>query len=105
MLTLFIVFSAIVLAGLGFWFYNRRQVKNLNDVIGDKTVVITMLQEHLSQTEDTLSQSVVTTPAKQGRRKNNNRNQQGNKNQRGSKPAKIESTQQQKSKKTRPKNG
>lgn len=49
MLTLLIVFITAVCAGLGFWFYNRRHVKNLTEEIDDKNVVISALRNHVEE--------------------------------------------------------
>lgn len=47
-LTLLIVFITAVLAGLGFWFYNRRQINSLTETIEDKNMVIQSFRDHLS---------------------------------------------------------
>jgi hypothetical protein len=49
MITLLIVFITSVCAGLGFWFYNRRHVKNLTEEIDDKNVVIGALRNHVEE--------------------------------------------------------
>ena len=48
-LTLLIVFITAVLAGLGFWFYNRRQINSLTETLEDKNAVINSFREHLSE--------------------------------------------------------
>jgi hypothetical protein len=54
-LTLLIVFITAVVAGLGFWFYNRRQINSLTETIEDKNAVINSFREHLtSPAEDTI---------------------------------------------------
>jgi|688.fasta_scaffold638269_2 hypothetical protein len=47
MLTLLIIFSAIVLSGIAFWFYNKRQINSLSDQLDDKNVVISALRNHV----------------------------------------------------------
>lgn len=47
-LTLLIVFITAVMAGLGFWFYNRRQINSLTETIEDKNAVINSFREHLA---------------------------------------------------------
>ena len=54
-LTLLIVFITAVVAGLGFWFYNRRQINSLTETIEDKNAVINSFREHLTPlVEDTV---------------------------------------------------
>jgi len=53
MLTLLIVFLSAVLVGLGFWFYNRKQVKNLVESIDDKQAIIHALTSHVENVEST----------------------------------------------------
>lgn len=50
MLTLFTIFIAVAGAGFAFWFYNKRQVKNLADQIEDKNAVITAFRNHVEET-------------------------------------------------------
>ena len=47
-LTIFIVFITAVLAGLGFWFYNRRQINSLTETLEDKNAVINSFRDHLT---------------------------------------------------------
>jgi hypothetical protein len=47
-LTILIVGITTILAGLGFWFYNRRQINSLTESIEDKNAVISSFREHLS---------------------------------------------------------
>lgn len=55
-LTLLIVFITAVVAGLGFWFYNRRQINSLTETIEDKNAVINSFRDHLtSPVEETVS--------------------------------------------------
>ena len=72
MLTLLIVFAAILVAGLGFWFYNRRQVSALAEKIDDKNAVINALRNHVDQTdvEETLITTDVSTTTKIERAEN-----------------------------------
>lgn len=51
MLTLLIIFLSAVLVGLGFWFYNRKQVKNLVESIDDKQAIIHALTSHVESVE------------------------------------------------------
>ena len=50
MITLLIVFSAVLFAGFGFWFYNKRQVNSLAEKIDDKDAVINALRNHVEET-------------------------------------------------------
>lgn len=60
-LTLLIVFITAVLAGLGFWFYNRRQINSLTETIEDKNAVINSFREHLTpQVEETVSSKPIS---------------------------------------------
>lgn len=47
-LTLLIIFITSVLAGLGFWFYNKRQINSLTETIEDKNAVINSFRDHLA---------------------------------------------------------
>lgn len=58
MLTLLIIFAAIVLSGLVFWFYNRKQVNSLSEQIDDKNAIISAFRNHVEENTDTTS----TTP-------------------------------------------
>lgn len=59
-LTLLIVFITAVLAGLGFWFYNRRQINSLTETLEDKNAVINSFREHLApQIEETVSSKPI----------------------------------------------
>lgn len=58
-LTLLIVFITAVLAGLGFWFYNRRQINSLTETIEDKNAVINSFRDYLSVPSE---ESVKNTP-------------------------------------------
>jgi type II secretory pathway pseudopilin PulG len=51
MLTLLIIFAVILLSGLVFWFYNRKQVNSLSEQIDDKNLVITALKNHVEEVE------------------------------------------------------
>lgn len=54
-LTILIVLITALVAGVGFWFYNRRQINSLTETIEDKNAVINSFREHLtSPTEDTI---------------------------------------------------
>ena len=60
-LTLLIVLITAVVAGVGFWFYNRRQINSLTETLEDKNAVITSFREHLSTPEE--SEITVETVA------------------------------------------
>jgi hypothetical protein len=47
-LTLLIVLITAVVAGVGFWFYNRRQINSLTETLEDKNAVINSFRGHLS---------------------------------------------------------
>lgn len=51
-LTILIVLLTALVAGVGFWFYNRRQINSLTEKIEDKNVVISSLREHLVASTD-----------------------------------------------------
>ena len=54
-LTILIVLITALVAGVGFWFYNRRQINSLTETIEDKNAVINSFREHLtSPAEDTI---------------------------------------------------
>ena len=42
-----IIFIVLVVAGLGFWFYNKRQLESLVNNIDDKQAIINALQTHV----------------------------------------------------------
>ena len=46
MINLLILFTVVFLVGLGFWYYNRRQIQTLSETISDKDAVITALKQH-----------------------------------------------------------
>ena len=59
-LTLLIVFITAVLAGLGFWFYNRRQINSLTETLEDKNAVINSFRDHLAPaTEDVVTNTPI----------------------------------------------
>jgi hypothetical protein len=47
-LTLLIVLITAIVAGIGFWFYNRRQINSLTETLEDKNAVINSFRGHLS---------------------------------------------------------
>lgn len=53
MTMLLIVFITAVLAGLVFWFYNKRQVNNLSQQLEDKNAVINAFRNHVQNTTQT----------------------------------------------------
>lgn len=56
MIDLLIIFVTACLTGLGFWYYNRRQInsltESLNELEQDKTIVIASLQNHIMNNEN-----------------------------------------------------
>jgi Tfp pilus assembly protein PilO len=60
MFTLLIVFASILVAGLGFWFYNKLQVSSLAEKIDDKDAVINALRSHV---EENSNESLNLTPS------------------------------------------
>lgn len=52
MINLLILFTVVFLVGLGFWYYNRRQMQNLSETISDKDAVITALRQHYTGEEN-----------------------------------------------------
>jgi hypothetical protein len=58
-LTLLIVLITAIVAGIGFWFYNRRQINSLTETLEDKNAVISSFRDHLSTTvvEESISQT------------------------------------------------
>jgi hypothetical protein len=62
MLTLLTIFIAVAGAGFAFWFYNKRQIKNLSEQIYDKNAVISALKNHVepsSNTELTIESTIA----------------------------------------------
>lgn len=53
MFTLLIVFITAVCAGLGFWFYNKRQVSSLSEQLEDKNAVINAFRNHVEIASET----------------------------------------------------
>lgn len=51
-LTLLIVFITAIVAGIGFWFYNRRQINSLTETIEDKNAVINSFRGHLTSSDE-----------------------------------------------------
>jgi hypothetical protein len=51
-LTLLIVLITAVVAGVGFWFYNRRQINSLTETIEDKNMVINSFRDHLTPSSE-----------------------------------------------------
>jgi hypothetical protein len=89
-LTLLIVLITAVVAGVGFWFYNRRQINSLTETIEDKTMVINSFRDHLNTkpepatfdaTEKTISVSPhqnTPNPEKKKKRYGNRPKKNGN---------------------------
>jgi len=61
MLTLLTIFTTTIVVGFGFWFYNRRQINNLNQIIDDKSAIISTLQSHIDKTTDNTTDSLSET--------------------------------------------
>jgi len=82
MLTLFTIFIAVACAGLAFWFYNKRQVKNLADQIEDKNAVINAFRSHVEETSTPVASVVDTTPVPSVQKQNHQQKTKngGNKN-------------------------
>lgn len=57
MINLFVLFVVVFIVGLAFWFYNRRQIQGLSEVISDKEAVIHALKDHY--TEDTTNTDIA----------------------------------------------
>lgn len=82
MLTLLTIFIAIAGAGFAFWFYNKRQVKNLAEQIQDKNAVISAFRSHVEETATSV-ESVVEKTQQPTVQKNNSQQKSkngGNKN-------------------------
>lgn len=80
MLTLFTIFIAVAGAGFAFWFYNKRQVKNLADQIEDKNAVITAFRNHVEETSTPVTPVVETQPQPQKKNSQQKSKNGGNKN-------------------------
>lgn len=46
MLTVYIIFASVILAGLAFWFYNRKKVQSLTEQVTDKDAVINAFRNY-----------------------------------------------------------
>lgn len=114
MFTLLIVFISVFLAGLGFWFYNKRQVNTLVDQIDDKNAVINALRNHVDESTDvvtptttTIEKSVNLTPSVEeaigNKQKKNNGYYKKNGNKKSSNKPKPVQFEQSSEKKNRPK--
>lgn len=123
-LTLLIVLITAVVAGVGFWFYNRRQINSLTETIEDKNAVISSFRDHLStpSSHDSSVETVASfdpndgwhgtttvtsnsNPEKKKKRYNNRPKKTGNGNNNQSSP-KSEPKQKEKTTKSSPnKNG
>lgn len=64
-LTLLIVLITTVVAGVGFWFYNRRQINSLTEAIEDKNMVINSFRDHLSTNADSVTETTFTVSSNQ----------------------------------------
>lgn len=112
MLTLFTIFIAVAGAGLAFWFYNKRQVKNLADQIEDKNAVINAFRNHVednstgqSTTSNTVkwSESEVVVDLRSEKKKKNNNRQKKSSSQNTHQKQQSQQPQQNSEKKNRPK--
>lgn len=63
-----IIFITLIVAGLGFWFYNRRQVESLVNNIDDKQAIINALQTHVETVKPV--QNTPNTKRRNGGNKN-----------------------------------
>lgn len=52
-LTLLIVLITAIVSGVGFWFYNRRQISSLTETLEDKNAVINSLRGHIEAPTNT----------------------------------------------------
>lgn len=120
MLTLLTIFIVVLAAGFGFWFYNKRQVKNLADQIEDKNAVINAFRSHVEETaasvepvvektqQSTVQKNNSQQKSKNGGNKNRQNGQGGNNGKKKSFEQKTQPSQGGKSnpspeKKNRPK--
>ena len=123
-LTLLIVLITAIIAGIGFWFYNRRQINSLTETLEDKNAVINSFRDHLSaavveesishtfndvdssQITDAVTNDFTIQKSEKKKKRYSNRpkkNGNGNNNQT---PTKSESKQKEKSTQPKPeKNG
>jgi hypothetical protein len=68
-LTLLIVFITAVVSGIGFWFYNRRQISSLAETLEDKNAVINSLRGHIESPTSTDNSSVKSKQHQLGEKK------------------------------------
>lgn len=110
MVTTLIIFAAVVVAGLAFWFYNRRKIQTLSEQVTDKDAVINAFRTYsenannewsgttLFTLEDSIDEQTPTTqPEKQKQKSRNKKRTNGNAN---GKPQYQPNKNQQKKKKT-----
>lgn len=72
-LTILIVLLTALVAGVGFWFYNRRQINSLTEKIEDKNVVISSLRDHLVSSTDTSQTTQKTNNEDRKKKRYSNR--------------------------------
>ena len=68
MLTLLIIFLSICLTGIGFWFFNKKQITGLVENIDDKQAIINALQTHVETVKPI--QNTPNTKRRNGGNKN-----------------------------------
>jgi FtsZ-interacting cell division protein ZipA len=122
-LTLLIVLITAIVAGIGFWFYNRRQINSLTETLEDKNAVISSFRDHLSTTvvEESIPQTltrvdsnvtidtstpIVSTQKSEKKKKRYSNRPKKNGNGNTQNPTKSEQKQKEKSTQPKPeKNG
>lgn len=62
-LTLMIVIFTSFVTGVGLWFYNRRQINSLTEIVEDKNAVINSFREHLTPSEETIPTQSFEQPS------------------------------------------
>lgn len=111
MLTVYIIFASVILAGLAFWFYNRKKVQSLSEQVTDKDAVINAFRNYAENAnaewsggsmaftiEDTIAETTsVDQPEKKQKPRSKNKNRQPNQTNGN---GKNQQQQQQKKKKT-----
>jgi len=65
-----IIFITVLVAGIAFWFYNRRQVESLVNNIDDKQAIINALQTHVESVQPTNNNTPNGNKKRNGGNKN-----------------------------------
>ena len=91
MITALIIFATAVVAGLAFWFYNRRKIQTLSEQVTDKDAVINAFRSYSENANNewsggttfTLEDTIVETapiaqPEKQKQKSRNKNRTNGN---------------------------